>query len=562
MGYDSKPWKKSYKLGPYKLEESLSPYPEVPVYKALDDAAEKYPNKTAILFLGREMKYRELKTQADRLANGLARLGVKKGDKIGLFLPNCLEAIIADWGILKAGAAVVPISTLRTDEGIVHEAGSAKVRAIVCREEHLDRLWVLKERCGFEHLVVTSTQGYNISEVSESLPDGAVLFKKLLAECEPIPPEIDIDPKNDLCELAFTGGATGVPKGVMVTHFNRYSCIKQGFPWIFKPMIGGIAGKASILIPIPLFHSYGRYMTQSAAYLGLRIILMPDPRDTDQIVEHIKTYRPMMLTAVPTQLMRIAQKKIGKMNLMPMSGAAPLPADVADAIKKEIGAPVSEGYGLTETSPLTHFNISSFSKITGFMAKEKHGLGVPAPDTECKLVDSLSGEEVPFGEPGEIMLRGPQIMKGYWPDAGAGLTESGWLATGDIAFMDKDGYFHMTDRTKDMVNVSGNKVYTTQVDEVLYKHPAVLMAAAFGIPDPEVPGSERVMAAIQLKKDCSTPVQAEDIRKFCRQHLAPYAIPKYVEFRDELPLTVTEKVFKKVLRDEAIAKMETNTDKS
>jgi long-chain acyl-CoA synthetase len=250
------------------------------------------------------------------------------------------------------------------------------------------------------------------------------------------------------------------------------------------------------------------------------------------------------------------------MNLMPMSGAAPLPADVADAIKKEIGAPVSEGYGLTETSPLTHFNISSFSKITGFMAKEKHGLGVPAPDTECKLVDPISGEEVPIGEPGEIMLRGPQIMKGYWPESGSGLTESGWLKTGDIAFMDKDGYFHMTDRTKDMVNVSGNKVYTTQVDEVLYNHPAVLMAAAFGVPDPGVPGSERVMAAIQLKQGLSNSVQAEDIRDYCKQHLAPYAVPKYIEFKDELPLTVTEKVFKKVLRDEAVARMGENTNKS
>jgi len=217
--------------------------------------------------------------------------------------------------------------------------------------------------------------------------------------------------------------------------------------------------------------------------------------------------------------------------------------------------PVSEGYGLTETGPLSHFNISGFSKVTGFMAKEKRGLGIPAPDTECKLVDPATGEEVPFGEDGEIMVRGPQIMKGYWPEPGSGLTEDGWLHTGDIASMDEDGYFHMSDRTKDMVNVSGMKVYTTTVDEVLYKHPGVLMAAAFGVPDPKMPGSERVMVSIKLKEGYGGKVTAEEIRDFCKEHLAPYAVPKYVEFREDMPLTVTEKVFKKELRDEAVKKM-------
>lgn len=555
MEYNSKPWLKSYKLGPYKLEESLAPYPEVPVYKALDDAARKYPNKTAIVCLEREIKYKDLKNQADRLANGLIELGIKRGDKVGIFLPNCPEAILSDWGILKSGAAVVPISTLRTDDGIVHEAGSSKARAMICKEEDFDRLWHLKDRCSFETLIVVAMDGYDISDLTKDLPAGAVDFGKLISDTEPMATEVEIDAKQDLCELAFTGGATGVPKGVMVSHFNRYSCIRQGFPWIFKPLLGGIIGKASMLIPVPLFHSYGRYMTQSAAYLGLKIILIPDPRDINLIVDQIKKYRPMMVTAVPTQLMRIAQKKIGKMNIIPLSGAAPLPTDIADTIKKEFGSPVSEGYGLTETSPLTHFNISSFSKITGFILKEKYGIGIPAPDTECRLVDSISGENVPFGEPGEIFVKGPQIMKGYWPDTGSGLTDDGWLPTGDIAFMDEDGYFHMTDRTKDMVNVSGNKVYTTQVDEVLYKHPAVLIAAAFGIPDPNVPGSERVMAVIQLKKDYKDPVTIKDIQNFCKEHLAPYARPKYVEFRTKIPLTVTEKVFKKKLRDEAIEQM-------
>lgn len=562
MTYLSKPWLKSYKLGPYKLEQSIAPYPKVPVFKALDDAAEKYAGRTAVLFKERAVNYRELKAQTDKLAAGLARLGAGKGDRICVFLPNCLEFIVSDWAILKSGGAVVPTSILRTTEGLAHEAGTSKSRIIICREDHLDRVLEVREQCDIEHIIVTSTEGYDREKVSKTLPKGVFEFRKILEENDPNPPPVEIDPDEDLCELAFTGGATGIPKGVMVTHYNRYSCILQGLPWILKPLLRGIAGKASVFLSVPLFHAYGHYTEQAAAYLGLRIILMPDPRDIAALVEHIKKYRPFLIPTVPTQLMRIAQANVGKLNVIAMSGAAPLPAKIAEAIKEKIGIPISEGYGLTETSPLTHFNISGFSKITGFMQKEKRGIGIPAPDTECKLVDPMTGEEVPFGQAGEIVVRGPQIMKGYWPEAGSGLTEDGWLHTGDIASMDEDGYFHMTDRTKDMVNVSGMKVYTTTVDDVLFRHPGVLMAAAFGVPDPETPGSERVMAVIQPKDEYEGKLSADEIRAFCREHLAPYAVPKYVEFRSNMPLTVTEKVFKKVLREEAIKKMKEHPEMS
>ncbi|MEJ2716751.1 MAG: AMP-binding protein [Deltaproteobacteria bacterium] len=555
VGYADLPWTGSYKLGPYKLEMSLAPYPEVPLFTALDRAAAKYPGQTAILFLERTITYGKLKDQVDRLAAGLARIGVTKGDRVCLYLPNCPEFLIADWAVLKTGATIVPVSILRTDEGLTHEAGSSGSKVIICREEHLDRALNIRACCDIEHIIITSTAGYDVEPVKVALPHKVHELRELIENNPPNPPPVVIDPKQDLAILAFTGGATGVPKGVMLTHFNRYSNLRQGFPWIMKPMIKGIAGKASFFLPVPLFHSYGHYIAQSAVYLGLRIILMPDPRDTDLMVEYIRKYRPLMIPAVPTQLMRIAEAKIGRLNAIPMSGAAPLPVEVADKIKKGIGSPVSEGYGLTETGPLTHFNITAFSKITGFMPIEKHGLGVPAPDTECKLVDPLTGEEARFGEAGEIVLRGPQIMKGYWPETGAGLDEQGWVRTGDIGFMDDDGFFHLSDRIKDMVNVSGNKVYTTEVDEVLFRHPHVLMAAAFGIPDPERPGSERVMAAVRLKDGTEDTVTPEEIREFCRQHLPPYAIPKVVEFRDSIPLTATEKLFKKALREEAIARM-------
>ncbi len=210
---------------------------------------------------------------------------------------------------------------------------------------------------------------------------------------------------------------------------------------------------------------------------------------------------------------------------------------------------------LTETSTTTHINISAFSKIFGFMTRDKYGIGLPSPDTECRLVDIASDEDAPFGEPGEIVVRGPQIMRGYWPDLGSGLTQDGWLHTGDVAVMDEDGYFQLVDRIKDMVNVSGMKVYTTEVDEALFKHPAVLMAAAFGVPDVEVPGSERVMACIKLKDGQEGQVTAEQMLVFLRQVLPVYAVPRYIEFIQEMPLTVTEKVFKKVLREEAIIRI-------
>jgi long-chain acyl-CoA synthetase len=521
----------------------------------LDRTAQAYPNQTAILFQGRELKYRQLKHRVDSLANALARLGLQKGDRVCLYLPNCPEFVLSYWAVLRAGGVVVPTSILRTDEGLLHEVSTSASRFMVCHQAHLDRGMALRDRSNLEGILITSVAGDDREQAQVSLPKGVYDLANLISAHDPFPPEVDIDPVHDLCELAFTGGATGLPKGVMLSHASRYTSVIQGLPWFLKPLLGGVKGKTSVLLSIPMFHSYGNFVQISAIYLGLRLLVLPDPRDTDAILSSINDHRPFLVPGVPTQFMRLADAGLKRSNCMLFSGSAPLPREVAQEIKQKTGMPISEAYGLTETATVSHINLTAFSRITGFLSKEKPGIGVPVPDMDCRLVDPEAGEEVPVGKPGELVLRGPQMMVGYWPEPGSGLAGDGWLHTGDIAIMDETGYFQIVDRIKDMVNVSGLKVYTTEVDEVLFQHPAVAVAAAFGVPDVEIPGSERVMAVVALKEEYRGSVTEQEVLDFCRQHLPPYAVPKIVEFRDELPLTVSEKVFKKSLREQAIARM-------
>jgi len=316
-------------------------------------------------------------------------------------------------------------------------------------------------------------------------------------------------------------------------------------------------GTASCLVAVPLFHAYGHYLLQSSIYWGLRTFLIPDPRDTQMIVQLMNEYRPFLLFMVPTQLLKLAQPGImlKRMPVLAMSGTAPLPAQVAQKIERKIRMPISEGYGLTETGPATHINISAFTKIARFATSTKPGIGLPIPDTEVIVVDPFSEKEVPFGEVGEMWIRGPQVMKGYWPESGSGLEQGGWLRTGDLGKMDEDGYFHVVDRIKDMINVSGMKVYSIEIDEVLFQYPAIEGAVTIGIPDPERPGSERIKGFVELRDDFKGKVDAHEIIDYCGQKLAPYAVSKSIEFRDDLPLTVAEKLFKRALREEEIKKM-------
>jgi long-chain acyl-CoA synthetase len=548
-----KPWLKSYKLGPYPLKRTLEPYPHIPVYQFLDDSAAAYPGQTAVEYLGKKIKYSELKHYVDSFSNALASLGVRKGDRVATILPNCPQCIITDFAISKAGAVLVPCSTLHKVRDLHYEIGESGAETAICSDEALNFIDSIKAETRLKNVIVTSPMDYAAIEPEVKPTPGTHQFKELIAQHEPNAPQININPVEDLAYLSFTGGATGIPKGVMITHYNRACNIRQAL-WLLEPLWPGVRGKAASQIAIPLFHAYGHLGMQVSIALGLRILLVSDPRDTEQTIRLLKENRPFLVYVVPTHLMRIAERKVGRLPVMFMSGAAPLPQGIFEAIKRDIMMPVSEGYGLTECGPLTHANLSTFSKITGFIAKETLGIGLPVPDTEVEIVNPDTGEELGVGESGEIIIRGPQTMKGYWPTPGSGL-DNGWLHTGDIGKMDENGYFVLEDRIKDMANISGYKVYTTEVDEVLFGYPGVAMAAAVGIPDPERPGSERIKAFIKPKEENKGKLNADDIIAYCKERLPAIAVPKYVEFRDELPLTVTEKIFKRALREEEIERM-------
>jgi len=554
--YADKPWLKSYKLGPFKLKTTIE-YPKKPLFTILDDAAEKFSGKDAYYYCGKRMKYRELKGQVDRLANALIALGTKKGDTVIVFLPTCPQFIISDFAILKTGAILVPCSPLLKAPELRHQMLKSGAKIIICLDRHLDLVNSVKSGTRLTTIIVTSQEDYSPTETEEIREiQGTYHFRKLIADHEAKAIDVTIDPMDDLAILAFTGGSTGVPKGVMITHYQRLANIHQGLPWMMAPF-PNYQGSASSLLAVPIFHAYGHYLMQSSIYWGLRVFLIPDPRDTNMIVQLMNEYRPFLLFMVPTQLLKLAQPEIEikRMPVMVMSATAPLPMEVVKKIEQKIKMPISEGYGLTETGPATHINISAFAKVTRFATSTKPGIGLPIPDTEVKLVDPSTGKDVSFGEVGEIWLKGPQVMKGYWPNAGSGLEEGGWLKSGDLGKIDEDGYFHLVDRIKDMINVSGMKVYSVEIDDVLFKHPAVEVAVTIGIPDPERPGSERIKAFVQLRENFKGKIEAQEIIDYCKEKMAAYAVPKFIEFKDDLPLTVAEKIFKRALREGEIKKM-------
>ncbi|MHA1226373.1 MAG: AMP-binding protein [Candidatus Hodarchaeales archaeon] len=554
--YSNKPWLKSYKVGPFKLPKTMEPYPEISVVQFLEESAEKYPDNLACSYIGQEYQeditYTDLRKKMDSLASALADLGVKKGDKVATILPSCPQFIIVDYAIMKLGAVHVPLSILLKSQEILYELQESGAEIVICSYRRLELIDFIKEQLNLSHIIFTPVPlfpDYTTPKI-DKLPEINNLYNldDLFKKYENIPPPVvEINPKDDLALLPFTGGTTGVPKATMLTHFNLTTNVIQSFHWMLHPLRSGVQGKASIVIMVPIFHQMGHWMVHSCISWGLRILLV-DARDLQTIADTLKKFRPFMVGGVPTHYMLLVNMNLTRMPIFFFSGAATLPEQVADEWEKIIGVPLGEGYGMTEATATTHLNLSGLSKVTGFISKPIRAVGIPVPDTDIRLINLETGKDVPFGEVGELWIRGPQVMKGYWPTPGLGLEEDGWLATGDVAKMDEQGYFHIVDRVKDMINVSGMKVYSQTVDDVLHKHPAVSIAGVVGIPDPDRPGSERVKAFVALRPEFEDTVTESDIIDFCKENLPPYAVPRQVEFRKELPLTTVMKLDKKKLR--------------
>ena len=557
LTYADKPWLKSYSVGPFKLKHTMEPYPKMNVYKFLEDSATNFPDNIACVYLDDEITYKDLKLKVDKLANAFIDLGLKKGDTVASVLPSCLEFILVDYAAMKMGAIHVPLSILHKTDDLVHEIKASNAETVVCSYRRLERIYEAKNEVKIETVIYTPTKlfpDYKLPEMKDISEEGYYSLDDLLEKYDPLEKAIEIDPVEDLALLPFTGGTTGLPKGTMITHYNITTNVLQLLHWMLDPIKLGVIGKAAIVICVPIFHAYGHFAIHSCISMGLKMLLM-DPRDMVRIAEVIKKIRPFMVIGVPAHYIRFLKLDLPKAPIFYLSGAAPMPSDLADQFEQKTGVPMSEGYGATETCAASTVNISPLSKITGFMASKKNGVGVPLPDTEVKIVDPETREEMPFGESGEIWVRGPQVMKGYWPTPGNGLTDDGWLPMGDIGRMDEDGYFYIEDRIKDMINVSGNKVYSRVIDDILYEHPAVSVAGVIGVPDPERPGSERVKAFITLNRESEGKVTEQDIINYLKDKVKPYAVPKYVEFRNDLPLTLAMKLFKRKLKNEEIAKM-------
>ena len=606
------PWSKEYKV--FGIPESLAPYPDEPVFNVLDKAAKQF-KKTGVIQYNYKMTYPEIKDHVDRLASALATLGLKKSDRVATLLPTSIQFVIADYAIAKAGLIHVPCSSLEPVKAIAHKFGESKPKALFCLDENLDVAKKLVKKCKVPNVIVTRLKDYSLEKPAD-FPEinitGAFWMSQLISSSPADPPDIVFNTDEDLELLLFTGGTTGLPKGCMLTHKNIYANTVQS-GWAFGNSNRLLKGAISVLLGLPFFHSYGHIIMHSMTYQGFNMLLVPDARDTESMIDMMKKYRPLMQIGVPAQFMQLSKEQLKGHSMIGVSGSAPLPPSTQKEFEKKSGGAIMEGYGLSEMAPCTHLNpslllriaggrtpqrIMSFingipgnatlinmflrfigPRVTGYCAskgisllltfsrkdnkkknsKEKRGTsGIPLPDTEIKIVDVKTGETIAenttlkAGIVGELCLKGPQRMLGYWPSTGSGLDDEGYVRTGDVVMIDEQGYFYIIDRTKDMINVAGYKVYSREIDDILYGHPAIEHAATVGIPDADREGSERVVIYVQPKKEYVENISGDDFIKFLSTRVAKYAIPKKVMIIDEMPLTEVQKLNKKLVREMAI----------
>jgi long-chain acyl-CoA synthetase len=556
-----KPW---YKFWPEGVPKHID-YPEIPLFQFLRDTAGKYPEKTAIVYFDRKISYKELDTITDKFATALTDFGVKKGDKVAIFLPNIPQFIMAYYGAIKTGAIATAISPLYKEREVEHQLNDSEAETIVVLDllyPIVEKVW---EKTKLKRVIVASLKEYMsgttafLGSLLKKIPSRKVerkpnvyFFKELVDKYPPNPPKVEINPKEDLVALQYTGGTTGTSKGAMLTHMNLVSNAVMCKAWLKDVM----EGEETFLAVLPLFHIYGMTTGMNAPiYIGGRIVLLPR-FDAVSTFQTIQKYRVTVFCGAPTMYaMLLAHPDLGKYDCTSVrfciSGSAPLPPEIQKKFMEVTGGVLVEGYGLTESSPVTHCN-----PLDKTMKTVKVGsIGIPWPDTDAKIMDSETGEkELAPGEIGELVVKGPQVMKGYWkmPEETAQVLRDGWLYTGDIGKMDEDGYFYITDRKKDLIKYKGYSVYPRELEDVLYEHPAVKLCGVIGKPDPVA--SEIPKAFVVLKEGMTA--TEKEIMDFVNEKVAPYKAIREVEFRKELPMTMVGKVLKRVLQEEERKKAE------
>lgn len=557
---DDRVWFSSYDDGiPTTIE-----YHDTTLVDNLYRAAREYPNRPALIFLNSSITYTQLLDAVERLATALVSLGVQPGSRVAIDMPNLPQFVIAYYGILRAGAIATPTNPLYTTKEIEHQwSDSGATIAIVADFIYAQRVAPIKHRLQIKHFVVASIPEYLRFPLNLLAPlklkrqDPPLIakiesgphvhhFRKLIEGTTPAPPPKPSD-VTAVATLLYTGGTTGVSKGAALTHRNLAYNAEQISQWVSVTE----RGEEVMLTMLPLFHSYGLTVAMNLGIsLAASLVLIPNPRDVPAIIKAISKHKVTLAPAVPATYNAIIQHPdVAKFDLSSVklcnSGSAPLPVDVLERFERATGGRITEGFGLTETSPVTHSNPLQTRKVGS--------IGVPLADTDAKIVDAEDGtRELPLNEVGELVLAGPQIMQGYWnqEDETANILRDGWLYTGDLARMDEDGFFFIEGRIKDMILCSGYNVYPDEIDRVLVAHPAVLEAGTIGIPDPG--RGETVKSFVVLRPGESA--TADELMAYCRENMAAYKTPRAIEFRTELPKSSVLKILRRQLRSEELAK--------
>jgi len=555
--YQDKPWLAHYEPG---VPEHLN-YEEVCLPDFLSRSTTNYPDKMALLFQGFKLSYRQLDEMVNQCASALKKFGVGKGDTVAILLPNIIPCVAAYYAILRMGAVAVMNNPLYSDRELEHQFNDSGAKVLITVDLLVKRMVALRSKTKVKQIVYASIGNYlpfpkNLlfpligpkKGLAAKVQPATDVFKwkDFLKTGDGATPNVDLS-FDDVAMYQYTGGTTGVSKGVMLTHGNLSKQVQQIAAWF-----PGFGSDEIMLGALPFFHVFGLSCSMNyAIYRGWGNVLIPKPQP-DFLLGDISKFKPTFAPMVPTMYIgMLNHPNITQTDLSSIkgcfSGSAPLPQEVIKAFEEKTGAAIVEGFGMTESSPVTHTN--------PFRGKRKVGsIGTPITDTEARIVDLADGKtDMPVGEPGEMLVRGPQVMKGYWqrPDATAEtVTDEGWLHTGDIATMDDDGYFYIVDRKKDMILSGGYNVYPRDIEEVLYSHPKVMEATAIGIPHPT--RGEAVKVFVVLKE--GQQATQEDLLGFCKDKLAKYKWPTEIEFRDDLPKTNVGKILKKDLRAEEMKK--------